>query len=138
MFKIIYLIFGLVISTLLVGCGSGGSSSESAVERISKRQHVIISYHYPEEVCNSSILTEQLQSIGFIDIITLVTSENVDCRSYGKSNDGRECLIQDLKHYDKPTCVAGMNRSTGKSYKSDMISDMLLMEKIKDTIISVF
>jgi len=140
--KISKLSFSIAIVSLFIACGSGGgsssSSSESKTEKISKRQYVMISYHYPKEVCNSSVLKESLESMGFTDIVNLVTNDYVDCQSYGKSNDGRECLIQDLNYYNEPTCVGGMNHSTRKSYKSNMTNDILSIEDIKDTMISAF
>ena len=142
MFKIIYLILGLLITSLFVGCGSGGgsssSSSESKIEKILKREHLLINYHYPKEACSLSVLKERLESIGATDIITLTTNEYVDCESYGKVNDGEECLIQDLNYYNEPTCVVGMNFSYQKAYNPKMTNDILFLEDAKETVISAF
>lgn len=134
------LTFSMATILLFVACGGDSSSSnyESKTEKISKRQYVIVNYHYPKETCNSSYLKERLKSIGATDIVMLVTREYVNCRSYGKSNNGRECLMQDLNYYGEPTCVTGMNRSTSGAFNSKMTDDVLYMENIQSNIVSEF
>jgi len=141
----IKLSFSLSMIFLFVACGGGGSSSnssndESKTNQIAQKQYVIINYHYPKDVCNSSYLKEVLESYGATDIVTLSTTQSVTCETYGKSNDGVACAIQDLNYEDKPTCVAGMNRaSTYNSYsKSKIMDNELFLEDIQNTIISVF
>jgi len=135
--------FTIAIVSLFIACGSGGggsssSSSESTTEKISKREHVLINYHYPKDICDSSYLKEELKSVGAKDIITLVVNKDVACENYGKVHDGRECYTQDLNYYNEPTCVVGLNRSIQKVYNSKMTSDILFLEDVKDIVVSIF
>jgi len=142
--NIIKLSFGLSIIFSFVACGgsssSNSSNNESKTNQIAQKQYVLINYHYPKDVCNSSYLKEVLESYGAIDIVTLSTNQSVTCETYGKSNDGIECGTQDLNYENEPTCVVGMNRASNYNsyYKSKIINNELFLDDIQNTILSVF
>lgn len=136
---------GVISSFIAIGltaCGSSSSGSSSSTKsktgEISKREYVIINYHYPKDVCKSSYLKEVLVSLDAKDIVALVENSHVTCATYGKQNDGNRCLTQDLGYRDEPTCVVGVNRATNNSHKSKMTNNILILEDIKDAVIRAF
>ncbi len=139
----IKLSFSLFTIIFFVACGDEGSSSsndEATMNQIIQKQYVIINYHYPEDVCNSSDLKEILESYGAEDIVTLSTTQSVTCETYGKSNDGIECLTEDFNYKGEPTCIVGLNSTYNYSfyYKEKKAENRLFLEKMQNTILSAF
>ena len=127
----------------LMACGGGGSSSSSTkskTDEISKRKYVVIFYNYPEDVCESSSLKNGLKQTGGTDIITLAENRVVSCKTYGKTNDGEECMTMDYSSYsdNKSTCVIGLNRTSSDNSMSKSTNDRLFMEDVQEAVIRAF
>ena len=128
---------GLIISFIaieLTACGGSTSKKESKTEQISKREYIAIIYHYPKDVCTSSVLREELQRMGAKDIITSVGNRDVACEPYEKNNDNNECGTMDAGYYNEPTCVVEVNEVRSGLYKYDMQT----LENIKETVIKAY
>ena len=128
-----------VVGLTACGGGSGNNSShQSKTEEISKREYVWITYHYPKDVCTSSILRGELQRIGAKDIITSVVNGDVTCATYGKNNDNDECGTMDTGYYNEPTCVVGVNEARSGLYKLKIYDDTQILENIKEIVIEAY
>ena len=103
---------------LFTACGGGGGSSDPVeqVDPMTLKDGVSIIYHYPAEVCTSTLLREELQpSVPSIsDLLIRVESNDVICATYGKT-DGVNCQTQDMvlidpnyEQYDT-SCVIGFD-----------------------------
>ncbi len=126
----------LVIGLTACGGGSSSSSTKSKTDEISKRQQIMIFYHYPKDVCNSSYLKDGLKRKGATDIITSVVNRDVTCSSYGKTNG--ECISMDTGAYGEPTCVIGANRINNNGYISKLTDNTLILENMQEVSIEAF
>ena len=99
---------------LLSGCGGGGSKStgnKSTIEKMKEKTGIIITHNYPDEVCKSQRLKNELAAEGLTDIITSIEDNSVSCQTYGRANNGAICIEQTLGGYPN-ACVIGANTSS--------------------------
>ena len=94
-------------SLLLVGCGGGGSKSDSFVDQLKTRDIVDVLYNYPPATCErlpSSDLFDRYK-----DVITKVESSDTSC-SLLDLPEKTKCT----EHYEdfdfSESCVVGYNR----------------------------
>jgi len=104
----------LIATLMLTACGGGDAD---APDTISEYDKVLVMYHYPEDVCLSDDLKTNMQNLdGVENVLLKVESNSVSCTTYGKTNDGLECLEEDLADTTgdstiSTSCVIGLNVS---------------------------
>ena len=135
-------VIGAFFAIGLTACGGGGGSSSSSTksktDEISKREYIVITYHYPKDVCKSSYLRNELKRTGATDIVISVENGDVTCATYGKKHDYQECGTIDTGDYGEPTCVIGTNRTSSSSYYYKLTDKTLILEDIQEAIIKAF
>jgi len=95
----------LIAITLLGLFGCGQSSSDS----LEDKQNIIILQNIPKGVCESPEYKAALDVAGLSDYVVKETSEDVNCQTYGKSQEDGNCAI--IPYYstlkDTTNCVIG-------------------------------
>ena len=83
----------------LTACGSGGgsggggsSSTKSKIKELSKRDYIMIFYHYPKDICDSKL--ERNLEFGGEDFIVFSETGDVNCETYGRT-EGETCSTAD-------------------------------------------
>jgi len=110
----------------LSSCGGGGDSGGNTMH---DKDAVVIFLHYPEEICKSQGLIDELkkQITDAKNIITSVEDNNVQCSDYAKVSDNIKCYVYDMLSEDiifasVPTsCVVGADTIYGiNGFEEDM------------------
>ena len=95
---------------LLVGCGNGGTKSQSVIDQLKTRDKIIVFYNYPPNKCVDPRLKEILENKGFKDIITSVQTSDVSCASTFGRTDQSTCEETYANQDFSESCVVGYNR----------------------------
>ena len=128
----------------LTACGessSGSSSTKYKTKDASEREHVIIFYHYPKDICESPTF---INSLGLgesaRDAIAFSENRDVNCATYGKVENEESCWTEDYSFTSdaKSTCVIAMNRISSDDSMSKSTNDRLFMENIQEAVIRAF
>ena len=106
---------------LLSGCGGGGS--KSTTEKMKERTTIVITHNYPDEICKSQQLKNELAAEGITDIITSVEDNSVSCQTYGRTNNGSTCYEHTLGGYPN-ACVVGANASSSVAIDTAKMMDI--------------
>lgn len=140
--KIISSISATLVVVGLTACGGIGgsdgssSSTNSQTKKVAERDYIMIFYHYPKDICESSL--EQNLEFRGTDFIVFSETVDVNCETYGKS-EGETCTTLDYASFSsdaKYTCVIGMNRTNSGYSKS--IHNRLFLEDMQEAVIRTF
>ena len=132
----------------LSACGGGGSSSGGGtppVDPMTLRDGIMISYHYPAELCESDTLRNELelQVPEAYNWLIRVESNSVNCGTYGKTESVSEtggCMTIDIADYDpdalqyNTSCVVGFDLDTATAWSTAREDIALEMSFALDTV----
>jgi len=90
---------------LLSGCGGD-------TDPMKQKKYIIIETSVAEGICESAALASGLTDIGLQNFITRETDSSTSCASYGKENNGKECVMTYVGGGAK-NCVIGFDGVTG-------------------------
>ena len=119
----------IALSALLLS-GCGGGDSKSTKEKIQERTFIVITHAYPDDICTSQGLKDELKTLTSVEnIITSIEDNTVNCSYYGRS-EGNTCHEQVLGGYPN-ACVVGVDQGSQKfrnvgEEKSKTIDDAML------------
>ena len=96
---------------LLVGCGSGGTKSQSIIDQLKNIDKIIVYYNYPPNVCVEKKQKKIVEDKGAKDVITSVQNSDVSCATtFGITNDTSRCQEVYVNKDFSESCVVGYNR----------------------------
>jgi len=95
------------IAIVTSGCGDDGKK-----ESLSDKKYIVILQDVPSGICESELYRSTLENYGFQDVLTKETSNDTNCETYGKTNDGQYCAIAEYDAGDV-NCVVGFNGYSG-------------------------
>ena len=137
----------VVMSFVMVGCGSSGSSSgggvpPAPVDPITQKDGILIMHNYPADLCLSNELRYRLES-GHDDknLIIRAEPEPTGCSDYNRPSNGVACA----EYYDvdlgNDACVVGFNvnvaiaSADGGGSSKDFVLERKI-ESVSDTLLS--
>ena len=95
----------------LLGCGGGGTKSQSVIDQLKTRDKIIVYYNYPPNACTDPRLKKGFEDKGAKDVITSVQSSDVSCATtFGRTNDRSTCEEYPANQDFSESCVIGYNR----------------------------
>ena len=95
---------------LLVGCGSGGTKSQSVIDQLKTRDKIIVFYNYPPNKCVDPRLKEIFEKKDFKDVITSVQTSDVSCAATFNRTSKSTCEEAPANRDFSESCVVGYNR----------------------------
>lgn len=120
---------------VMSACGGGGSSDPvDTTDPMTLKDGIVIIYHYPEEVCTSDQLIDELQATipEAENFLLRVESNDVTCATYGKT-DGVDCESEDavlidpsFLEYDT-SCVLGFDLAVSTASSTQLMEDIALV-----------